>query len=125
MERTRKPLARLHSMKGRIGGPIAVVIASSMLATAPLPAMAQPESTTGEKIVQGMLSGLDIALLRPLGVGRIMLGGVMMITTSFMNLVVLPIGGDTSVFASDFDRHLVEPTEYVFNRPIGEDLSGN
>ena len=125
MERTRKPLARLQSMKRRVGGPIAVVIASSMLATAPLPAVAQSERTTGQKIAQGMLSGFDIAVLRPLGAGRVMMGVLLIIPSSFINLVALPISRDTSVFASDFDRLLVESTEYTFKRSLGEDLAGS
>ena len=68
---------------------------------------------------------VDVALLRPLGAGRLAIGAlVAMPLSSLFNVIMLPIGQDTAVFAGDWDRFVVEPAEYLFVRRVGEDLSG-
>lgn len=68
---------------------------------------------------------VDIALLRPLGAGRLAIGAlVVMPVSSFLNTIMLPIGQDTGVFAEDWDRFVAEPAEYLFVRRVGKDVSG-
>jgi hypothetical protein len=38
--------------------------------------------------------------------------------------MVLPLGQDTNVFSEDWERLVVEPKEYAFDRALGEDLVG-
>lgn len=74
---------------------------------------------------EGFLKFFDIAVLRPAGLARLAVGALFALPiSSTINLLALPIGQSTSVFADDYDRHVVEPADYVFARPIGEDLAG-
>ena len=68
---------------------------------------------------------VDIALLRPLGAGRLAIGALVgMPFSSTLNLVALPVAQQPDVFAEDWDRFVVEPYEYVFVRRVGKDLTG-
>lgn len=111
--------------------PVAALIAGAMLATTGLPSIAQAAEsdssffeTSLEQVSDVWRSTVDIAVLRPLGVGRLVLGGVLLVPSTIFNLAGMPFGRDPAVFTEDFDRFLVEPAEYTFTRPVGEDLVG-
>lgn len=122
---------RVARRAGRLG---TVVIAGAMLAAgtslAPQSASALDEDggadfmTTMEPVFDGWRSTVDLTVLRPLGIGRIVVGSVLLIPSTLFNAIALPLGQDTSVFAEDLDRFVIEPVEYTFQRPIGEDLVG-
>lgn len=81
--------------------------------------------TVMEPVFDGWRSTVDLVLLRPLGVGRIVVGSVLLIPSTLINAIGLPLGQDTGVFAEDLDRFVIEPVEYTFQRPVGEDLVGS
>ncbi|MEM9176726.1 MAG: hypothetical protein AAGC67_15995 [Myxococcota bacterium] len=105
----------------------AAALATS-IALAAAPASAQDNTVLADTLetVGTVWTGLvDIALLRPLGAGRLALGAVVgMPFSSTLNLVMLPVGQQPDVFAEDWDRYVVEPYEYVFVRRVGKDLTG-
>jgi hypothetical protein len=123
MERTRKPLAAPRA--GITIGRVATLIAGALIASAPFSAAAEPKSGWDwQRVNDGMLSAIDIAVLRPLGMGRIVIGAALLVPMSLFNAIALPIGRDPSIFQEDVERFIVEPVEYTFDRPIGEDLAG-
>ncbi len=78
-----------------------------------------------ENLNTAVSTTVDLVLLRPLGVGRLIFGaGVAMPFSSTLNLVGLPFGQDPKVFVEDWDRYVVEPAEYTFKRRVGKDLTG-
>ncbi len=106
-------------------------LAAALFATIAI--VAGPASAEGNPTLEDALETantawtgtVDIALLRPLSAGRLAMGAfVAMPLSSFLNAVMLPIGQDPGVFAQDWDRFVVEPAEYLFVRPVGEDLAG-
>lgn len=97
------------------------------MAMTPLSAMA--EAGDGSRPVtqvlnDGFLTGFDVAVLRPLGIGRMVIGGAILVPMSIINAIGLPFGRDTNVFKDDVDRFVVEPAQYTFTRPVGVDLAG-
>lgn len=90
----------------------------------PATAIAEPE-TTLDAVGDVAASTVDLFVLRPLSICRLLVGfSVLMPMSSLMNVMVLPIAQDTTVFREDWDRLVVEPKEYTFDRAIGEDLVG-
>ena len=104
---------------------LAAALATS-LALAAAPAVAEDEmnpivETAGEVTAHTV----DLFVLRPLGLCRLAFGAfVAMPISSTLNLLGLPIGQEPKVFSEDWDRYVVEPAEYTFQRRVGEDLSG-
>jgi hypothetical protein len=103
------------------------------LAGSPLSAVAAESSASGsismdevmDNASEGFLKFFDIVVLRPAGLARLAVGALFALPiSSTINLLALPVGQSTSVFADDYDLHVVEPADYVFARPIGEDLAG-
>jgi hypothetical protein len=73
----------------------------------------------------GFNTVMDVAVLRPLGGARLLIGGAVILPiSSLVNALAFPVERDPNVFVADWDRYVVEPAEYVFSRPIGEDLMG-
>jgi len=102
---------------------LAATLATSFaLSAAPAPASAASFLETLNTTVS---TTVDLVLLRPLGVGRLVFGaGVAMPFSSTLNLLGLPLGQDPKVFVEDWDRYGVEPAEYTFQRRVGKDLPG-
>lgn len=97
---------------------------ATAIAMAASPAAAEDDSLleTASSIWTGTV---DVLLIRPLAAGRLAIGAfVAMPLSSTLNAMVLPIGQDTGVFAEDWDRFVVEPTEYLFVREVGKDMAG-
>ena len=44
--------------------------------------------------------------------------------STVINAAGWPISRDSSLFKDDFDKFIVEPWEYSFERRVGEDLAG-
>lgn len=116
-----------HSYRRFVRRAITSVTTSAILAAGvalPTTAMAEPE-TALDAVGEVAASTVDLFVLRPLGIGRLLVGfSVLMPMSSLINVMVLPIAQDTTVFREDWDRMVVEPKEYTFDRAIGEDLVG-
>ena len=91
---------------------------ASAWASVPAPAFAEEDSGNGFEVA------VDCVLLRPLGTARLLIGGVLLVPSTFINVLGLPFGRDTSVFKDDVDRLIIEPAQYTFQRPLGVDLAG-
>jgi hypothetical protein len=126
MKRIRKPLVGLY--QGRVARPVAAMIAGATIAMTPVSALAEEADSTwidSEAVNDFFVSAVDIAVLRPGGLARMVVGGALLVPSTLFNVMGLPFGRDTSVFEEDVDRFVMEPAEYTFMRPVGEDLVGS
>lgn len=92
------------------------LVATTVIAPAPAFAAETRAGEIGMKI-------FDVAVLRPGGFLRTVIGGAFMVPASFFNLAALPFQG-TSVYTEMAEVLVLEPARYTFRRPLGEDLEG-
>lgn len=68
---------------------------------------------------------VDVLLLRPLGAARLLIGAALLVPTSVLIAVGAAMTQDGSYFALSANQLVVEPYEFLIERPLGEDLSGS
>ncbi len=107
----------------------AALVTSAILVTTPLAAVAADDQPSlmerAEPAFAVWRGGVDIFILRPLGMLRLVVGTVVaMPFSTAINAAGWPISRDSSLFKDDFDKFIVEPWEYSFERRVGEDLAG-
>ena len=66
----------------------------------------------------------DAAILRPLSAVRLAVGITALFPTAVLFTLKLPFDRDTSVYSEAADILVVEPANYLFRRPLGEDFEG-
>jgi len=66
----------------------------------------------------------DAAILRPLGAVKLAVGMVALIPATVLYTFRLPFDADTGVYREAAELLVIEPANYVFRRPLGEDLAG-
>jgi hypothetical protein len=89
----------------------------ALVAIAPTAGFAEDVSM-GDKI-------FDASVLRPLGTVKLVVGLVALIPASVLYTFRMPFDSDTGVYREAADMLVVEPANYVFRRPLGEDLAGD
>jgi hypothetical protein len=89
----------------------------ALVAIAPTAGFAEDVSI-GDKI-------FDASVLRPLGTVKLVVGLVALIPASVLYTFRMPFDSDTGVYREAADMLVVEPANYVFRRPLGEDLAGD
>lgn len=89
----------------------------ALIAVAPTPSFAEDVSI-GDKI-------FDAAILRPLGAVKLAVGMVALIPASVLYTFRMPFDSDSGVYREAADLLVVEPANYLFRRPLGEDLAGD
>jgi hypothetical protein len=67
----------------------------------------------------------DVTVLRTLGSVRLVVGMAALAVTSVFYTLMLPFQRDTGIFTEAKEILVVEPANFVFRRPLGEDFSGN
>ena len=67
----------------------------------------------------------DASVLRPLGTVKLVVGLVALIPASVLYTFRMPFDSDTGVYREAADMLVVEPANYLFRRPLGEDLAGD
>ena len=106
----------------------AALATSAILVTTPLAAAADDQPSLMERaepVFAVWRGGVDIFILRPLSTLRLVVGTVVaMPFSTAINAATWPISRDSSLFKDDFDKFIVEPWEYTFERRVGEDLAG-
>ncbi len=104
-----KPALRRVLISAQIGVLVAVAPATSFAA--------DDEATVGAQI-------FDAMLLRPLGAIRLVAGTAALAATGVLYTLRLPFDPDTGPFEEAAELLVVEPGNYLFRRPLGEDFSG-
>ena len=90
----------------------------ALIAIAPSASLAEDEVSVGAKI-------FDVAVLRTLGTVKVFVGIVALIPASVLYTLRMPFNSDPDVFKEAAEMLVVEPANYVFRRPLGEDLAGD
>ena len=97
----------------------------ALVAIAPVQAFAAGnEPTTLDKLERGCSIGFDVAVLRPLAVGRMLVGMGFMVPMTIFNTMRMPFEQDTGIYRETAQLFVVEPANFAFRRPLGEDFSG-
>lgn len=78
----------------------------------------------GTSLREGFEIGVDALLIRPLSLGRLLAGGLMLVPASVLQTLALPFGLDVSGYRDQAELLVIEPARDLFSRPLGEDLSG-
>lgn len=94
----------------QIGALVAIAPAASFAA--------DDEASIGAKI-------FDVTVLRTLGTARLVAGMAGLAITSVFYTLRLPFDSDMGPFRDAADILVVEPGNFVFRRPLGEDFAGN
>ena len=95
---------RRFLISAQIGVLVAIVPAASFA----------EDATTGSKV-------FDAAVLRPLGSVRLVVGMATLAVTSVLYAITFQ---SSDVYRETADLLVVEPANFVFRRPLGEDFSG-
>jgi len=105
-----KPALRRILISAQIG---------ALVALAPTASLADDDDpSVGAKI-------FDVIILRPVGAVRLIVGAGALAITSVLYTFRLPFDSDTGPFEEAAEILVVEPGNYVFRRPLGEDFSGS
>ncbi len=91
------------------------ILATIALLASPLPAQAASFNWEGSRAQEVTSSVLDLVLVRPLATARVIVGGLL-----FVPAVVISAPGGREGFDSAYDTLIAEPTEFAFQRKIGE-----
>ena len=97
----------------------------ALVAIAPLPSAAADQSTFLDQLENGAAKTFDLAILRPLGGLRLVVGMAAMVPMTIINTIALPFQPDSGAYRETAELFIVEPANYVFRRPLGEDLAGS
>jgi len=66
----------------------------------------------------------DAVVLRPLGTVKVFVGMAAMVPAAVLYTFRMPFDSDTGVYREAAELLVIEPANYVFRRPLGEDLAG-
>ncbi len=66
----------------------------------------------------------DAAVLRPLGAIKLVVGMTAMVPATILYSFRLPFDPDSGLIREAAEMLVIEPANFVFRRPLGEDLSG-
>ena len=116
MKSARHPVRRFRKLL------ISIQIAV-LTAFAPGAALAEESSSLDTFFSIGSI-GFDLVVLRPLGSVRLAVGIVAMIPTGILYTLKMPLDGDAGALQEVTELLVVEPANFVFRRPLGEDLAG-
>ncbi len=104
-------------MKSKIGRAVFILLIAFTVTSTPRPAAALDFGEVAGRTI-------DAVFFRPAGVVR-MIGGVVLLHPAMLfNAIMSPINRDSTVWAADLDRYVIEPFEYVFTRPLDTDVAG-
>ena len=80
------------------------------------------EATGGLDVGRAALMAVDVFPIRFGGVLRTVVGGVFLVPVTIFSVVSLPFERNPGVFRENAQIYVVEPFDYTFNRPLGQDL---
>lgn len=95
---------------------IGVVSAGAAQAAAALPSQAQ--------VTEAAYKTVDVFPIRFGGLLRLIGGSVMLVPATLFSTLSLPFDRDPGVFRDNYEIFVVEPFDYTFRRPLGQDLAG-
>ena len=90
-----------------------------LVAITPATSFAEDDSASiGAKV-------FDVAVLRTLGSVRLVVGMAALAVTGVLYTLRLPFDRDPGAYREAAEILVIEPGNFVFRRPLGEDFSGN
>ena len=96
-----------------------------LVASAPMAGFAEDSDRSNmEGLKKGAVIGYDIAVLRTLGSFRLLIGMAFLVPASILQSLTLPFGSDPDTLREQAEILVIEPANFVFRRPLGEDFGG-
>lgn len=97
-----------------------------LLATAPRAGTATAaEATAGPDVGRAALMAVDVFPVRVGGFLRLVVGGIFLVPVTALSALTMPFERNPAVFRENAELYVVEPFDYTFRRPLGEDFAGN
>lgn len=90
--------------------------AGASQAAAALPSQAQ--------VTEVAYKAVDVFPIRFGGLLRLIGGSVMLVPATLFSTLSLPFDRNPAVFRDNYELFVVEPFDYTFRRPLGQDLAG-
>lgn len=92
-----------------------------LLGTSPRAGFAE-EATSGFDVGRAGLIAVDVFPIRFGGVLRTIVGGVYLVPATIFSVIAMPFERNPDVFRENVQLYVVDPFDYTFNRPLGQDL---
>ena len=86
---------------------------------------AEPVVSGGFDPGRAALMAVDVFPIRFGGFLRTVVGGVFLVPVTLLSAVSYPFERNPGVFRDNAELYVVEPFDYTFRRPLGEDLAGS
>ena len=83
-----------------------------------------PTASLAEDDVSPFAKAFDVTVLRSLGLIKLAVGMTTLVPVTLLFTLKQPISPDASVYREATEILVIEPANYVFRRPLGQDLSG-
>lgn len=103
---------------------LVLVCLGMLLATAPRTGAAA-EATAGPDVGRAALMAVDVFPVRVGGFLRMVVGGIFLVPVTALSALTMPFERNPAVFRENAELYVVEPFDYTFRRPLGEDFAGN
>lgn len=97
------------------------------LSIAPIRPANAAEPSTGGGFDPGRVAmmAVDVFPIRLGGLLRTVVGGVFLVPVTLLSAVSYPFERNPGVFRENAELYVVEPFDYTFRRPLGQDLAGS
>jgi len=95
---------------------LSIASAGSARAAAALPSQAQ--------VTEAAYKTVDVFPIRFGGLLRLIGGSVMLVPATLFSTLSLPFDRNPDVYRENYELFVVEPFDYTFRRPLGQDLAG-
>ena len=83
------------------------------------------EATDGSGVGRAARVAVDIFPMRFGGFVRVVVGSVFLVPATIFSALAMPFERNPDVFRENADLYVLEPFDYTFRRPLGEDFAGN
>lgn len=110
----------------RAAKPIALLVAIvGLIATPPRPAAAvESDPAVDASLGRAALMAVDVFPVRVGSFLRLTVGSVLMVPATLFSALAYPFQRDPAVFDENAELYVLEPFDYTFRRPLGQDFGG-
>lgn len=108
-----------------VPGLVAAVLFSLPIAPVRSALAEEPADGGGFDAGRAAMMAVDVFPIRLGGFLRTVVGGVFLVPVTLLSAATYPFERNPSVFRENAELYVVEPFDYTFRRPLGEDLAGS
>ena len=101
-----------------------LVLLALMGIAAGRPASALDEAPAQANVEEVSLKAVDVFPIRFGGVLRLIAGSALLVPATLFSTFSLPFDRNPAVYRDNYELLVLEPFDYTFRRPLGQDLGG-